>query len=114
MTSQMKQKFGIEAARMSIIQNIEKTLGFYGISVGRRHLQLVADYMTWTGDVLPYNRHGRKQDASVLMMAGFEEMMKVLSTAAVGGKTDKCADITSQVITGKTVTIGPKVLPWMS
>jgi len=36
---------GIEAGRATIINEIKSVFGVYGISVDRRHLSLIADYM---------------------------------------------------------------------
>jgi DNA-directed RNA polymerase I subunit RPA1 len=40
--------YGVEAARMAIIQEISGVFGAYGIDVDRRHLTLIADYMVCT------------------------------------------------------------------
>ena len=40
---------GIEAARSTIINEMENTMGHHGIHVDRRHLMMLADYMTYTG-----------------------------------------------------------------
>ena len=37
--------YGVEAARMAIIQEVSGVFGAYGIDVDRRHLTLIADYM---------------------------------------------------------------------
>ena len=37
--------YGVEAARAAIISEIASVFGVYGISVDRRHLSLIADYM---------------------------------------------------------------------
>lgn len=39
---------GIEAARATIIEEILKTMAHHGISLDRRHVELVADLMTST------------------------------------------------------------------
>jgi DNA-directed RNA polymerase I subunit RPA1 len=37
--------YGVEAARMTIVKEIDKVFAVYGISVDLRHLFLIADYM---------------------------------------------------------------------
>jgi DNA-directed RNA polymerase I subunit RPA1 len=37
--------YGVEAARAAVMQEIASVFGVYGISVDRRHLSLIADYM---------------------------------------------------------------------
>ena len=39
--------YGVEAARMAIIQEISGVFGAYGIDVDRRHLTIIADYMVY-------------------------------------------------------------------
>jgi len=43
------QVLGIEAARQSIINEIEYVMGSYGIHIDARHTQLLADEMTFKG-----------------------------------------------------------------
>ena len=42
---QIMQTYGVEAARATIITQMEEVFGAYGITVDRRHLSLVADAM---------------------------------------------------------------------
>lgn len=53
------QFFGVEAARAAIVNEIDSVFAVYGISVDRRHLGLIADYMTHEGSYKALNRHGR-------------------------------------------------------
>jgi DNA-directed RNA polymerase I subunit RPA1 len=46
----------IEAARKSIIKEILAVFGHYGVSVDFRHLYLIADYMTFGGQIRAMNR----------------------------------------------------------
>lgn len=41
----MMEKYGIEAARDSIIRELRAVFSVYGIAVNHRHLSLIADYM---------------------------------------------------------------------
>lgn len=43
------QVLGIEAARSCIISQINFTVGQYGIKIDNRHIQLLADEMTYKG-----------------------------------------------------------------
>ena len=38
--------FGVEAARATVVAEVVKVFGVYGIGVDRRHLGLIGDYMT--------------------------------------------------------------------
>ena len=66
---------GIEAARMSFINEFRSVLKHYSIYINYRHLATLADWMTRRGSLTPINRNGinRINDVSVLRKASFEE-----------------------------------------
>jgi DNA-directed RNA polymerase I subunit RPA1 len=45
----MLTTYGVEAARATILKEVQSVFGAYGIGVDPRHLGLIADYMTHTG-----------------------------------------------------------------
>ncbi|CAM6074480.1 unnamed protein product [Sphagnum tenellum] len=47
-----EQTLGIEAARKCIIDEIQCTMASHGMSIDLRHTMLVADVMTYKGEVL--------------------------------------------------------------
>ena len=49
---------GIEAARTTIKKEIEYTMGQHGMSIDERHSMLLADVMTYKGEVLGITRFG--------------------------------------------------------
>ena len=61
---------GVEAARATIIKEINETMSGHGISIDERHLKLLADTMTYRGEVLGITRFGlAKMKESALMLA---------------------------------------------
>ena len=50
--------YGIEAGRLSIINEINRVFEVYHIQVDFRHLSLIADYMTYLGSMRALNRIG--------------------------------------------------------
>jgi len=50
--------YGVEAARASIVTQIKDVFGVYGIHVDPRHLGLLSDYMSFTGQFNALNRAG--------------------------------------------------------
>ncbi|CAB4286755.1 unnamed protein product [Prunus armeniaca] len=54
----MLNTYGVEAARETIIREINNVFKSYGISVNIRHLTLIADFMTHAGGYRPLNRFG--------------------------------------------------------
>ena len=96
---------GIEAARSSIIS--ETQLVTRDLSIDPRHIQLLADTMTYRGEVLGITRFGlAKTRDSVLQLASFEKTADHVFEAAIGGKVDKIEGVSECVIVGKTVGLG--------
>lgn len=65
---------GIEAARATIVKQIDHTMKSHGLGVDPRHTGLLGDVMTYKGEVLGITRFGvSKMKDSVLMLASFEK-----------------------------------------
>ncbi|MFX0089350.1 MAG: DNA-directed RNA polymerase subunit A'' [Candidatus Hodarchaeota archaeon] len=98
---------GIEAARNAIIQEAMSVLEEQGLDVDIRHIMLVADLMTYTGEIRQIGRHGISgQKSSVLARAAFEVTVKHLLEASVRGDEDPLKGITENVIVGQIVPLG--------
>ena len=78
-----ERTLGIEAARNRIVHEIKATMQAHGMSIDVRHSMLLADVMTYKGEVLGITRFGmaRMKD-SVLMLASFEKTTDHLFDAA--------------------------------
>ena len=84
-----ERTLGIEAARSCIIREITTTMGAHGMTIDARHSMLLADVMTYKGEVLGITRFGMaKMKDSVLMLASFEKTTDHLFDAAIHGRTD--------------------------
>lgn len=84
-----ERTLGIEAARTCIINEINSTMSAHGMSIDVRHSMLLADVMTYKGEVLGITRFGMtKMKDSVLMLASFEKTTDHLFDAAIHGRTD--------------------------
>lgn len=98
---------GIEAARGSIIKEIDYTMSNHGMSVDPRHIQLLGDVMTYKGEVLGITRFGlSKMRDSVLQLASFEKTTDHLFDAAFFMKNDKIEGVSECIILGQTMSIG--------
>jgi DNA-directed RNA polymerase III subunit RPC1 len=65
----MHKTLGIETARSMLISEILHIFQQYGLSVDRRHVMLMADLMTFKGEILGITRTGiAKMRDSVLML----------------------------------------------
>ena len=68
------------------MKEIGDVLSNYGIAVDQRHMMLLADVMTYKGEVLGITRFGMaKMKESVLMLASFEKTVDHLFDAAIHG-----------------------------
>lgn len=104
---EMGEVYGIEAARMTIIKQIEFTMESHGISVDRRHVMLLADLMCFKGEVLGITRFGiSRMKESVLMLASFEKTTDHLFNAALRGRRDRVAGVSECIIMGVPIPIG--------
>ena len=99
--------FGIEAARLTIISELEKVLTEQGMPVDYRHISLIADLMCQTGEVQSITRHGiTAQKSSVLARASFEIPLKHLVDAAIIGETDKLTSVVENIMINQPVFVG--------
>lgn len=97
---------GIEAARKSIINELEAVMGAQ-MDIDPRHMQLLADTMTFKGDILGITRFGMtKMRDSVLQLASFEKTADHLFEAAVQGKSDGVEGVSECIIMGQPMRIG--------
>lgn len=104
---EVEQVLGIEAARNAIINEAVKTLQEQGLEVDLRHIMLVADMMTASGEVKQIGRHGVSgEKTSVLARASFEVTTKHLLEACIRGEKDRLDGIIENVIAGQPVSLG--------
>ncbi|KAK3012475.1 hypothetical protein RJ639_007986 [Escallonia herrerae] len=108
---EVQQTLGIEAARRQIIREIRYTMKSYGMSIDIRHMMLLADLMTFKGEVLGITRYGiQKMKDSVLMLASFEKTADHLFNASVNGRDDKIEGVSECIIMGIPMQIGTGML----
>lgn len=98
---------GIEAARQVIINEAKDVLDEQGLDVDIRHIMLVADLMTATGEIRQIGRHGISgEQSSVLARAAFEVTVRHLIQASILGEEDNLLGITENVIIGQSIPLG--------
>jgi DNA-directed RNA polymerase I subunit RPA1 len=98
--------YGVEAARRSIVSEIVGVFNVYGINVNLRHLSLIADAMTRSGDYIPMNRLGMNHCASPLLQMSFETTCTFLSRAADEGLADSMESPSARIVLGKVPKLG--------
>jgi DNA-directed RNA polymerase III subunit RPC1 len=96
---------GIEAARSTIANEISEVMK--EMDIDPRHMQLLADVMTFKGEVLGITRHGlSKMRDSVLQLASFEKTPDHLFDAAAGMKIDEIEGVSECIIMGQPISVG--------
>ncbi|KAF5389823.1 hypothetical protein D9757_003589 [Collybiopsis confluens] len=92
---------GIEAARKTIINEIQYTMKSHDMNIDPRHVMLLGDVMSYKGEVLGITRFGvAKMKDSVLMLASFEKTTDHLFDAAAFGKADAISGVSESIIMG--------------
>ncbi|KAL0058555.1 DNA-directed RNA polymerase III subunit C1 (rpo31) [Marasmius tenuissimus] len=100
---EVAQVLGIEAARRTIINEIQYTMKSHDMNIDPRHVMLLGDIMSYKGEVLGITRFGvAKMKDSVLMLASFEKTTDHLFDAAAFGKTDGIDGVSESIIMGRS------------
>ncbi len=98
---------GIEAARQAIINEMLDTLDGAGLEVDVRHLLMVSDVMTNSGQVRAIGRHGVSGTKhSILARSAFEVTVTHLLQAGIIGERDNLSGVTENIIVGQPVALG--------
>jgi DNA-directed RNA polymerase III subunit RPC1 len=114
---EVAQVLGIEAARRTIINEIQYTMKSHDMIIDPRHVMLLGDVMSYKvsilprvtrclltypkGEVLGITRFGvAKMKDSVLMLASFEKTTDHLFDASAFGKNDSIAGVSESIIMG--------------
>ena len=96
---------GIEAARKVIIDEISQVMRT--MDIDPRHMQLLADVMSYKGEVLGITRFGlAKMRDSILQLASFEKTPDHLFEAGWHMKSDKIQGVSECIIMGQEMGVG--------
>ncbi|EAY14921.1 DNA-directed RNA polymerase I 190 kDa polypeptide-related protein [Trichomonas vaginalis G3] len=98
--------YGIEAARMAIIKEVNSVFKNYMIDVDMRHLSLIADFVTNTGDWLGMSRHTMKKCASPLQQMSFETTTAFLTQCTMHGGKDMMESPSASLTAGNVIKMG--------
>ncbi|KAJ3036140.1 hypothetical protein HDV00_003052 [Rhizophlyctis rosea] len=106
-TLEVFKVLGVEAARQTIIDEIGNVMSGHGLTIDTRHMMLLADLMTFKGEILGITRFGiAKMKDSVLMLASFEKTTDHLFEASFYGKRDHIDGVSECIIMGQPMEIG--------
>ncbi|CAK5262993.1 unnamed protein product [Mycena citricolor] len=101
--------YGVEMARAAILHEMSSVFGVYNIQVDNRHLQLIADYMTFDGGYKPFNRQGISTNPSPLLKASYETTAAFLSDATLYGDFDDLSTPSGNIVLGRPSLSGTGV-----
>ncbi|MDO8647018.1 MAG: DNA-directed RNA polymerase subunit A'' [Candidatus Diapherotrites archaeon] len=103
---------GIEAARNSIVNEMNDVLIVKnGIDVDIRHILLLADLMTYDGDIKGIVRSGiTRGKSSPFARAAFEETTKHLLDAAFKGEKELLQGVVENIIVGQPIKVGTGIV----
>ena len=99
-------RFGIEAVRTYLINEVKKTLAGEGIYVNARHIDIIVDNMTYTGVPTANLYGGINLKENPILKATFQQQTETFAAAAAMNARDDLRDISSQILVGKIPTIG--------
>ena len=99
--------YGVEAARGSIVREMDTVFKGHHIAVDNRHLNLIGDIMTHGGGFKAFNRMGIVKDSSSpLTKMSFETTVRFLKDAVLERDWDNLAGPSSRIVMGQTSKIG--------
>ncbi|UMM19287.1 hypothetical protein L5515_014957 [Caenorhabditis briggsae] len=94
------ENYGVEACAKAITTEMNNVFAVYGIEVSKRHLSLTADYMTFTGQIQPFNRGAMSSSSSPLQKMTFETTMAFLREALLQGEEDNVNSPSARIVMG--------------
>lgn len=98
---------GMEATRELLFLEIQKLLEENGVSINKRHVELLVDTITHRTILLSMDRHGiKKSEASVLSSCSFEETVDQLARASIFSQYDDLVGVTPDIILGQLGKFG--------
>ena len=105
-THRMIEVFGIEAGRASVVRELGNVFGAYGINVDRRHIHLIADSLTRSGDYCAFNRNTFFDSSSPIQQMTFETVTKFVAQASLDGLADACEGASARIAVGLPIRNG--------
>jgi DNA-directed RNA polymerase II subunit RPB1 len=98
---------GIEAARLILMDEFLDVIISAGSSLNPRHIQVLVDTMTFSGNIMSIDRFGiNRSNYGPLAKASFEEMTDQLYRSAIFGEVDNCKGVSANVLFGQEANCG--------
>lgn len=102
----VQRTYGIEAASKVLVKEIQQVFNVYGIAIDVRHLNLIADYMTWSGQYKPLSRKGLEGSTSPLQQMSFESSLGFLKSAVTRHKFESLSSPSARLMVGRPIKAG--------
>ena len=83
-----------------IIGELTRIISFNGTYINPRHIQLLVDNMTYTGEITSVRRDGISRDVGPIAKVMFEQPVTNAITAAVGVEQDSVRSVASSIMMG--------------
>lgn len=104
---EIERVFGIEAARQTIMNETQKVISKQGFDIDKRHIMLIADAMTTSGDIKGITRMGIiNEKSSVLARASFETPIAHFVEASLLGSKDELRSVIENIMLNQPVPVG--------
>lgn len=98
---------GIEAAREFLIEEFKNVISSDGTYINKRHILLLVDMMTFSGNILSISRYGmKKEHTGPLAKASFEESLDNFLKAGIFNDTESTDGVSASIICAKRSKIG--------
>jgi DNA-directed RNA polymerase II subunit RPB1 len=102
---EINEVFGIEAARLSLLEEINEV--FSSEKVNYHHLAVLVDTMTFSGRIVPVNRFGMgKNETGVLAKSSFETTATIMFNAAMWAEKDSMRGVSANIMFGQKPPCG--------
>lgn len=103
----MLNLYGVEAARATIVREMDAVFKGHSISVDNRHLNLIGDVMTQSGGFKAFSRNGLVKDSlSPFGRMSFETTVGALKDAVLERDVENLKGPSSRIVVGRHGTVG--------
>jgi len=103
---QVYDAFGIEATRNVLFREINLVFGTYGIYVNPRHIQLLVDRMTVTGEIDSVTERGISRDSGPVAKLSFEKPVDNAVVSALFTESDQINSVSASIMFGHFAKVG--------
>jgi hypothetical protein len=102
----IQSTLGIEATRKFLIEELTRIISFDGVYINPRHIQLLVDSMTYTGEITSVRRDGISRDVGPNAKIMFEQAVDNAVEASAFSEFDDMSGVSSSIMYGLTSKAG--------